>query len=290
MNCYPIRQSISHVGLALILTAVFTSSALAGPREQAKRMHDRLVGVPPSAAVLNSMAASIAAGDPVGAANQAMTNSFFYTSTLKNFVTPWTNVEQTVYEDLNDYTATVIGIVRDDRPFTQVLSGNLVYVGAPGVVSAGYSQTDNAHYLELQENAVDLSNPALFRAVAQSTLPGSVLGRRRHGRPTPEGEHGSRSPGLAGIRRGPDPADPLGRVCESGPRPERQHLPEGCLGLAHVAEGDRRRGVLRRTTRLLRSDDGQVRSHRRSSTRDGEGFQSRALDLLLPVAGQTRMP
>ena len=45
----------------------------AGPREQAKRMHDRLVGVPPSAAVLASMEASIAAGDPLGAANEAMT-------------------------------------------------------------------------------------------------------------------------------------------------------------------------------------------------------------------------
>ena len=34
----------------------------AGPREQAKRMHDRLAGVPPTAAVLDAMAADIAGG------------------------------------------------------------------------------------------------------------------------------------------------------------------------------------------------------------------------------------
>ncbi len=38
----------------------------------------------------------------------------FYSVTLKNFVTPWTNRDQTVFAPLNDYTATVIGMVRDN--------------------------------------------------------------------------------------------------------------------------------------------------------------------------------
>ena len=37
-------------------------------------------------------------------------------------------------------------MIRDDVPFDQVLSADLVYVGAPGVVAAAYSQTDNEHY------------------------------------------------------------------------------------------------------------------------------------------------
>jgi hypothetical protein len=150
-------------------------TAAAGPREQAKRMHDRLVGVPPSDAVLASMEASITGGDALGAANTAMADPIFYKFAMKNWVTPWTNVPRNVFEDLNDYTATVIGMVRDDVPFNTVLSADLVYTGAPGVVSAGYSQTDNMHYQQLEQQNVDLSDPNLFQPHLQSTLPGSVL-------------------------------------------------------------------------------------------------------------------
>jgi len=55
----------------LVLSA---HSAVAGPTErvQAKRMHDRLVGVPPAEAVLSSMEASLVANDPIAAAYTAM--------------------------------------------------------------------------------------------------------------------------------------------------------------------------------------------------------------------------
>ena len=59
-----------------------------------------------------------------------MDNPAFYSVTLKNLVTPWTNRDQTVFAPLNDYTATVIGMVRDDVPFDQVLSGDILYVGS----------------------------------------------------------------------------------------------------------------------------------------------------------------
>jgi hypothetical protein len=161
--------------LAPALAALLASPAAAGPREQAKRLHDRLVGVPPSAATLAAMEQEIVAQDPIAAAYLAMQQPAFYTVALKNFATPWTNVERTPFAELNDYTATVIGMVRDDVPFDQVLSADLVYVGAPGVVGRTYSQTDNDHYRLLEQQRVDLSNPALFVPVAQSTLPGAQI-------------------------------------------------------------------------------------------------------------------
>jgi hypothetical protein len=166
---------LAPLGAFLLTAAVVAAPALAGPRDQAKRIHDRLVGVPPSAEVLDSMAASVAAGDPIQAAYEAMENPLFYVSTLKNFVSPWTNEARTVYADLNDYSATVIGMVRDDVPFNQVLSADLVYVGAPEVVSSEYSHTDNRHYQQLQRRRVDLSDPALFVPTTQSGLPDSML-------------------------------------------------------------------------------------------------------------------
>ncbi len=162
--------------LVLGLLAAWPGDASAGAREQAKRIHDRLVGVPPSDTVLLSMQASIEVdNDPVAAANTAMRNPIFYISALKNFATPWTNVPQTVFADLNDYSATVIGMIRDDVPFDQVLSGDIVYVGAAGVVGAGYSQTDNLHYQQLEQSRADLSDPNVLVRRMQSTLPGSML-------------------------------------------------------------------------------------------------------------------
>ena len=74
--------------MALLGVVVLTAqSALAGPmeREQAKRIHDRIVGVPPSEAVLTSMENSIVGGDPIAAAYTAMNDPVFYNSALKNF-------------------------------------------------------------------------------------------------------------------------------------------------------------------------------------------------------------
>jgi hypothetical protein len=162
-------RALCVLGLGLLLAA----PATAGPREQARKLHDRIVGVPPSAAVLDQMATMIAANDTLGAANLAMQNPQFLMTSVKNLVTPWTNVDQNVHADLNDYTALLIGMIRDDVPFTQVLTADLMYVGAN--VQPGYSQTDNDHYVALESQRVDLSNQSLFVAVTQSGLPGSQL-------------------------------------------------------------------------------------------------------------------
>lgn len=152
------------------------SAVHAGPREQAKRMHDRLVGVPPSDTVLNSMQTKIENGQPIDAALEAMENPIFYSTTLKDFATPWTNREQSVYLDLNDFSATVIGMVRDDVPFNQVLSADIVYIGSAAATNnTPYSQTDNEHYVILQDSNADLSNPAVLLQTQQTALPGNIL-------------------------------------------------------------------------------------------------------------------
>src|SRR5215468_1699562 len=162
------RSGRSVRAVAALCAALVCGAAGATPRDQAKRIHDRLVGVPPDAATLDQMTTLVSTGqaaDALQAAELAMHHPAFYRTSLKNFITPWTNVDRTVFADLNDYTATVIGIIRDSRPFTDVLTADLVYVGAPGTVPAGYSQTDNNHYQQLEQNQIDLGNPALFVGV-----------------------------------------------------------------------------------------------------------------------------
>ncbi len=129
-------------------------------------MHDRLVGIPPTAATLQTMSDLIAQGDPIAAAREAMRNPAFYNVSLKNWVTPWTNVAGSAHAPLNDFTATVIGIIRDDRPFTTVLTADAVYVG--NGLETPYSISDNAHYELLEESGADLSDPNVLVRMTQS--------------------------------------------------------------------------------------------------------------------------
>lgn len=125
-------------------------------RRQAKRIHDRLAGVPPDEAVLDDMEADLVAGNDVDAALTAMENSAFYNVTLKNFATPWTNRDQTVFAPLNDYSATVIGMVRDEVPFNQVLSADLIYRGDDSLGLPGNLLNSNDHYLSMEQQGIDL--------------------------------------------------------------------------------------------------------------------------------------
>ncbi len=136
---------------------------MAGPREQAKRIHDRLAGVPPTPAKLDEMAAFLP-GNPQAAAEIAMQNRNFYSVTLKNFASPWTNRDRNVFVPLNDYTATVIGMIRDDVPFNQLLSADILYVGDQGLGLPAYSMTSNALYEQMENENMDLGT-----ALVQST-------------------------------------------------------------------------------------------------------------------------
>lgn len=159
------------------LTFLIANAALAqmDDVDRARRMHDRIAGVPPSPAVLTQMANYIGSGRADLAAGLAMQNPAFYNVALKNFVTPWTNVDRTVFRPLNDYTATVIGMIRDDVPFNTVLSDDIVYTGANNIVTPNYEQTSNAHYEALEAAGVDLSNPAMLVRRTQSGLPGAQV-------------------------------------------------------------------------------------------------------------------
>jgi len=165
-------------GLPLKVTAGVMALALAmpvsaGPREQAKRMHDRLTGVSPTATVLDDMvtamgtssnAAALLAIDP----DQNPNAKYFYNVTLKNFATPWTNEAQDVFAPLNDYTALVIGMIRDNEPFNELLSTSFAYEGASGVVPSPVSPSNNNHYAELEANGIDLSDDTILVQTSQT--------------------------------------------------------------------------------------------------------------------------
>jgi hypothetical protein len=145
------------IGITLTATLVAGNTAFAGPREQAKRMHDRLAGVPPTETTLQQMVNEIENNsDPLAAAMLAVEHPDFYNVTLKNWVTPWTNEERTVFAPFNDYTATVIGVIRDEIDFREILSGDIIYTGSGGLPA--YSNSNNNHYEAIENQGLNLKD------------------------------------------------------------------------------------------------------------------------------------
>lgn len=153
------RMLVGVVAVGVLATA-WMPVAQGAARDQARRIHDRLTGTPPSETMLNQMASMVQSGNALGAARLAIdpTNAEskgFYNVTLKNFATPWTNRDRTVFAPLNDYTATVIGMVKDNEPFNNLLSADVLYTGNVSGAPA-YSNTNNNHYQYLEDNDSDL--------------------------------------------------------------------------------------------------------------------------------------
>src|SRR5690349_8454967 len=163
------RATVAGAVSALIAIATGALPAHAGTAEQAVRIHNRIAGVPPSATVLANMVTALNSGDTATAVKYATDNPNFYNVTLKNFAAPWTNRDQTVFVPLNDYTATVIGMVRDNVPFNTLLSADMVYVGTVSGAPP-YSASSNAHYEYLDDNNIDLSDTNNLQQRQQSVM------------------------------------------------------------------------------------------------------------------------
>jgi hypothetical protein len=170
------RQTTCGACAFALLAMQVAPPVLAGSTEQAKRIYSRIAGVPPSQAVLNQMTQLISSSGGsqaglVAAAAVATSAPSFYNVTLKEFVNPWTNRDQSAFVPLNDYTATVIGMVRDDVPFNTVLSADILYTfnvaGLPPVSPSG-----NDHYAHAEALNLDMSDPTKFVQTTQSSAYG----------------------------------------------------------------------------------------------------------------------
>jgi len=157
---------LASIALCLTLSLSFGTDALANQRDVYKRIYDRLAGVPPTPAVMKEMVTDTTVEK---AAEKAMENPNFYNVTLKNFATPWTNEAQSVFEPLNDYSATIIGMIRDNKDFRQILSGNIIYIGS---LTPAYANDSNQHYVEIEKQNIDLSDPAKLFERTQTEITG----------------------------------------------------------------------------------------------------------------------
>jgi hypothetical protein len=165
---HDVRRLVLAAAVAGALALVGANAFAAGPNaDQATRMYNRVAGIPPTAAQLAQMTS---AADPVTAALIATQDSAFYMNTIRNMAAPWTNKDQSVFVPLNDYTATVVGMVRDNIPFNTLLSADLVYIADAAAGVPAYSPSNNNMYQAMDDNNVDLK--AHLVTSTQSALTG----------------------------------------------------------------------------------------------------------------------
>ena len=169
-------KRMKHILLINLLLLIFSQNLMADAedRRQAKRIHDRLTGIPPTNTVLLEMEILLM-NDSTGetAAQKAIENPAFYNVTLKNFIAPWTNEEQTVFVPLNDYTATTIGLIRDGEDFRKILTDNVLYTGNSSLGISPYSPNNNDHYEQLEALGPvtgNLADPNILQVQVQSNL------------------------------------------------------------------------------------------------------------------------
>ena len=147
---------------AMAAAVLIASHTHAGPRDQVKRIHDRVVGVPPSQAFLDAWASEVGTR-PADVAWAAMQEPGFYDVTLKNLAKPWTNRDRSVFVPLNDYVATFVGMVRDGVDIRQILYGDVLYVADPALGLPAYSTSNNPHYEALENSGASMQSALVAR-------------------------------------------------------------------------------------------------------------------------------
>lgn len=176
----PELSRLISLALACVIGLMPISDAQANQRDQVKRMYDRLAGVPPTQNELNRIINELNDTNSPNyqnlnwAAHEAMNHPAFYNVTLKNFATPWTNEAQDVFAPLNDSSALVIGLIRDNRDYRELLYENVIYTSDNASV-ATYSNSNNQHYVDLETNNIDLSQMSNLSAKTQTQVTGLAV-------------------------------------------------------------------------------------------------------------------
>lgn len=133
-------------------------------RKKAQDIYTRLTGVktPITNPALGEMESLLASGDEVGAAGIATQNTSFYNIVVRDFASKMSNRDETINVPLNDFTASIVGAVRDGMSAQKLLTENFVYQGDPSKAPVPTDDVmdilrSNNHYESLDKGRYDLS-------------------------------------------------------------------------------------------------------------------------------------
>lgn len=145
--------------ITLALVFGFSFASQAASVDIARQWYSRLTGLPagPNHPVIVAMAAKLDAGDTAGAADLALQDPSFIDVVVRQLATPMSNRTGDPFYELNDFSATVMGVVRDDVDARELLKGNFTYEGATPLNLPLNTRDSNAHYQKLDTMGLSLA-------------------------------------------------------------------------------------------------------------------------------------
>ena len=128
--------------LSAALLIGLSSNAIAqtqAQKDDAKWIYERITGVKWAAdhPLIVQAATMVAAGQRADVAALATQQAQFLNVTVKNFALEMSTRDETIRIPLNDFAATIMGVVRDNTDARELLYGNFFYVGDPARLPAG---------------------------------------------------------------------------------------------------------------------------------------------------------
>ncbi len=158
-----LNVSFLSVTLSLMLSLALPSSASAVDADrEAKRLLERISGtkVPASHPLLPRIKSNINANKWYEAAGVATEHPDFLNVTVKQMALKMSTREETIQTAFNDFAATFIGVVRDDRDARTLLTGNFQYIADVNKVPTGIMVRSeyNDHIVKSNTHFSDLEN------------------------------------------------------------------------------------------------------------------------------------
>lgn len=168
LSVLPRISEAQSMGAPLRATTPEPDAPITSGRQQALRLFRAITGITVGIddARLKQMEPLIATGKAREAAKIATADPAFYDVRLQQMAAKMSGREETIQEDLNDFTATFVGAVRDGLDARQLLTGNFIYrADVTKVSSLGYLAPaddtkslvySNDHYGDFQSQNLSL--------------------------------------------------------------------------------------------------------------------------------------
>lgn len=191
---------MKHFASGILVTLLLSMPAfsagtddLSKARAQVTFVFKRLTGTPPLAADVNTWAAGLVAAADKQAylsdvvAKAASENDKFYAITVLDFAQLEANKENALNDDagtLNDLTATIVGLVRDEKDYRSILHDDVIYVPTGATYAAGSNAIYDTLYTSVKNGTAALGtslSPALQSAVTGLPVQAGIFTLRGFG-------------------------------------------------------------------------------------------------------------
>ncbi len=141
------------LAVSLLLWAVSASAAPSASQEQASRLFHRLSGVPLSLTDPRRplMERWIELGEWDKAARIATEDEGFINTTVRHWAAPLGRRAEDAQGDFSDFEAMILGTVRDDRDFREILFDDFTYLGPPVVGNKMTPEYGPRYYAEVEK-------------------------------------------------------------------------------------------------------------------------------------------